>query len=55
MRDLLRLVRIIHILAKARLDTLIEGSQRNNLLSFLLVISPWRIYSTEEHRGERIR
>ena len=55
MRDLLRLVRIIHILAKARLDTLIEGSQRNNLLSFLLVISPWRIYSSEEHRGERIR
>ena len=55
MRDLLRLIRIIHILAKARLDTLIEGSQRNNLLSFLLVISPWRIYSTEEHRGERIR
>ena len=55
MRDLLRLVRIIHILAKARLDTLIEGSQRNNLLSFLLVISPWRLYSSEEHRGERIR
>ena len=55
MRDLLRLIRIIHILAKARLDTLIEGSQRNNLLSFLLVISPWRIYSSEEHRGERIR
>ena len=55
MRDLLRLVRIIHILAKARLDTLLEDSQKNSLLSFLLLISPWRFCSTEEHRGERIR
>lgn len=55
MRDILRLIQIIHILAKARLDTLIEDGQRNNLLSFLLIISPWRIYSTEERRGERIR
>jgi len=55
MRDILRLIQIIHILAKARLDTFIEDGQRNNLLSFLLIISPWRIYSTEERRGERIR
>ena len=55
MKDLLRLVRIIHILAKARLDTLIEDSQKNSLLSFLLLTSPWRFYSIEEHRGERIR
>ena len=55
MRDILRLIRIIHVLAKARLDTLIKDSQRNNLLSFLLIIYPWRIYSTEEPRGERIR
>ena len=55
MRDLIRLIRIINIFLRARLDVLIEDRYKNNLVSFLLLISPWKLYSLNQPRGERIR
>jgi len=55
MRDLIRLIRIIHILLRARLDVLVKDKYKSNLVSFLLLISPWKLYSLDQPRGERIR
>ena len=55
MRDLIRLIRIIHILLRARLDVLLEDRYKSNLVSFLLLISPWKLYSLDQPRGERLR
>ena len=55
MIDLIRLARIIHLLLKARMDVLLKDRYRSNLVSFLLLISPWRLYSLDQPRGERIR
>ena len=55
MRDLIRLIRIINIFLRARLDVLLEDRYKNNLVSFLLLISPWKLYSLNQPRGERIR
>ena len=55
MKDLIRLIRIMHILLKARLDVLLDDRYKSNLVSFLLLISPWKLYSLDQPRGERIR
>ena len=55
MKDLIRLIRIMHILLKARLDVLLEDRYKSNLVSFLLLISPWKLYSLDQPRGERVR
>jgi len=55
MRDLIRLIRTIHILLRARLDVLLEDKYKSNLVFFLLLISPWKLYSLDQPRGERIR
>jgi len=55
MKDLIRLIRIMHILLKARLDVLLDDRYKSNLVSFLLLISPWKLYSLDQPRGERVR
>ena len=45
----------MHILLKARLDVLLEDRYKSNLVSLLLLISPWKLYSLDQPRGERIR
>ena len=45
----------MHILLKARLDVLLDDRYKSNLVSFLLLISPWKLYSLDQPRGERIR
>ena len=55
MRDLIRLIRTIHIFLRARLDVLLEDKYKSNLVFFLLFISPWKLYSLDQPRGERIR
>ena len=55
MKDLIRLIRIMHILLRARLDVLLEDRYKSNLVSFLLLISPWKLYSLNQPRGERLR
>ena len=45
----------MHILLRARLDVLLEDRYKSNLVSFLLLISPWKLYSLNQPRGERLR
>lgn len=55
MRDLLRFFHLIHIFLKARLDVLIKETFKSKWISILIIICPWRIYSSKEILGERIR
>ena len=55
MKDTIRLIQIIHILAKSRIDVLF-GVKRKAKLNLLLILTyPWRIYSLNKPRGERVR
>ena len=40
---------------KARLDVLIKETFKSKWISILIIICPWRIYSSKEILGERIR
>ena len=55
MSDFLRLIKILHIFLKARLDVLVVDRFRGKWISFLLYISPWKLYSPSKPNGERIR
>ena len=55
LKDLLRLAKILHILLKARIDVEIEGFNIPKLLKLFFLISPWRLYSSKEARGNRLK
>ena len=55
MSDFLRLIKILHIFLKARLDVLVVDRFRGKWISFLLYVSPWKLYSPSKPNGERIR
>ena len=55
LRDSIRLIQILHTLLKARLDSEIKYFAKSRILSFMLFISPWRIYSTKKKPGERLK
>ena len=54
-KDVLRLLKIIHILLKARLDIELRSIKKPYLLTLLFKISPWKIYSADESTGERLK
>ena len=54
-KDALRLTKILHTLPKARIDKELDEFDKPKLISFLLFISPWQIYSAKEPSGERLR
>ena len=54
-RDSIRLLQILHTFLKARIDTELRDIAKPKLISFLLMISPWRIYSSKKDSGERLR
>ena len=54
-RDSLRLFKIIHTLLKARLDKEVDSFSKPKIVSFLLFISPWRLYQSKKEPGERLR
>ena len=54
-KDALRLTKILHTLLKARIDKELDEFDKPKLISFLLFISPWQIYSAKEPSGERLR
>ena len=54
-KDALRLIKISHTLLKARIDKELDEFDKPKLISFLLLISPWQIYSAREPSGERLR
>ena len=55
LRDFIHLLRLLNIILKARLDTLLTEYSESKLLNTLLFISPWKIFSTDRPRGERIK
>ena len=54
-KDALRLTKILHTLLKARIDKELDEFDKPKLINFLLLISPWQIYSAREPSGERLR
>ena len=55
LRDFIHLLQLLNIILKARLDTLLTEYSDSKLVNTLLFISPWRIFSTDKPRGERIK
>ena len=55
LKDSLRLIKILHTLLKARLDKELDEFDKPSFISFLLFISPWRMYSAKASSGERLR
>ena len=55
LKDSLRLLKILHTLLKARLDKELNEFDKPSFISFLLFISPWRMYSAKASSGERLR
>ena len=54
-KDSFRLFKILNTLLKARLDKELETFTKPKIISFLLFISPWRLYSSKKESGERLR
>ena len=54
-KDSFRLFKILNTLLKARLDKELETFTKPKIISFLLFISPWRLYSSKKEPGERLR
>ena len=54
-KDSFRLFKILNTLLKARLDKELETFAKPKIISFLLFISPWRLYSSGKEPGERLR
>ena len=55
LRDFIHLLQLLNIILKARLDTLLTEYSDSKLVNTLLFISPWKIFSTNKPRGERIK
>lgn len=55
LRDLLHFIKLLNIILKARLDTLLIEYSDSGLINALLFISPWKVFSSEKPRGERIK
>ena len=55
LRDSFRLLVILNTLLKARLDKELSAFEKPKIISLLLLISPWRLYSSRGDSGERLR
>ena len=55
LKDLFRFIKILHIFLKARIDVDIEAFNKPKLLKLFFLISPWRLYSSKEDRGNRLK
>jgi Predicted unusual protein kinase len=55
LKDFLRLVRILHIFLKARIDSDLKDFNTPIFLSVFFFISPWRLYSSKSARGIRLK
>ena len=55
LRDSFRLLVILNTLLKARLDKELSAFEKPKIISLLLLISPWRLYSSKGDSGERLR
>ena len=54
-KDTLRLLVILNTFLKARIDKELDAFERPRIISLLLLISPWRLYSSKGNSGERLR
>ena len=55
LKDLFRLIKILHIFLKARVDSDLEEFNLPKLIRLFLLISPWKLYSAKEPRGKRLK
>ncbi|RRJ83138.1 ubiquinone biosynthesis regulatory protein kinase UbiB [Aestuariirhabdus litorea] len=55
MQQLRRLIRILWVIGRYRLDDLLEGIQLPWYLRLLRALSPWRFSNSQRSRGERLR
>ena len=55
LKDLFRFIKILHIFLKARIEVDTEGFNKPKLLKLFFLISPWRLYSSKEDRGYRLK
>ena len=55
LRDSLRLLGILNTFLKARLDKELDAFEKPKIISLLLLISPWKLYSSKGDSGERLR
>ena len=55
LKDLFRFIKILHIFLKARIDVDIEAFNKSKLLKLFFLISPWKLYSSKEDRGNRLK
>ena len=55
LRDSLRLLGILNTFLKARLDKELDTFEKPKIISLLLLISPWKLYSSKGDSGERLR
>ncbi len=55
LRDFFRLIRILHILLKARIDNDLDDFNTPKVLKLFFSISPWKLYQIKESRGERLK
>ncbi len=54
-KDSFRLFKILNTLLKARLDKELLALEKPKLIAFLLFISPWRLYSSKQETGVRLK
>jgi len=55
LRDSLRLLGILNTFLQARLDKELDAFEKPKIISLLLLISPWKLYSSKGDSGERLR
>ena len=55
LKDFLRLIKILHIFFKARIDSDLKDFNTPIFLSIFFFISPWRLYSSKVTRGIRLK
>ena len=55
LKDLFRLIKILHIFLKARVDSDLEEFNLPKLIRLFLLISPWKLYSAKEPRGKKTK
>ena len=55
LKDFLRLIKILHIFLKARIDSDLKDFNAPIFLRIFFFISPWRLYSSKTARGIRLK
>tara|TARA_B100000700_G_scaffold314619_1_gene401456 strand:+ start:227 stop:1780 length:1554 start_codon:yes stop_codon:yes gene_type:complete len=55
LKDFFRLIKILHIFLKARIDSDLKDFNTPKLIRLFFFISPWKLYPSKEPRGKRLK